>query len=313
MKVTSIAKKKDKQDERDTSTKLIGKSLGDRIFDIVNTIVLLALCVVTLYPMWYVLCASFTGNTYLVGHPGFMLWPHEFTAGSYGLAFSHPLIGSGYRNILIVLCVSLPINILLTLFCGYFLASKNVLFKGPIQFLIMFTMFFSGGMIPAYLNIRDLGLYNSLWALILPGAISVYNCIICRTAVQAVPESLTESAYIDGANDLIIVFRIILPLIMPTIAVLLLYYGVGHWNAWFNASIYLKDNDKLPIQNVMRSILIANSNILNSAAAENDQVNQFAESIKYSTIILTTVPVLCIYPFLQKYFVKGVMIGAVKG
>ena len=142
---------------------------------------------------------------------------------------------------------------------------------------------------------------------------SVYNAIICRTAVQAVPESLTESAYIDGANDLVIVFRIILPLIMPTIAVLLLYYGVGHWNAWFNASIYLKDNNKLPIQNVLRSILIANSNILNSAAAENDQVNQFAESIKYSTIILTTVPVLCIYPFLQKYFVKGVMIGAVKG
>ncbi len=168
-------------------------------------------------------------------------------------------------------------------------------------------------MIPIYLNIRDLGLYNTLWALILPGSISVYNCIICRTAIQAVPDSLTESAYLDGANDLVIVFRITLPLIMPTIAVLLLYYGVGHWNAWFQASIYLADNDKLPIQNVMRSILIANSNVLNSAGSDNDMVNQFAESIKYSTIILTTVPVLCIYPFLQKYFVKGVMVGAVKG
>ena len=209
--------------------------------------------------------------------------------------------------------MSLPINIALTLFCGYFLASKNVLLKKPVLFIIMFTMFFNGGMIPSYLNVRDLGLYNSLWALILPGAMSVYNAIICRTAIEAVPDSLTDSAYIDGANDLIIVFRIILPLIMPTIAVLLLYYGVGHWNAWFNASIYLKDNTKLPIQNVLRSILIANSNILNSAAAENDQVNEFAEAIKYSTIILTTVPVLCIYPFLQKYFVKGVMIGAVKG
>ena len=291
----------------------IKKSTGDKIFDAANAILMILLCFVTLYPMWYVLCASFTENSYLVAHPGAIFWPHGFTVGSYKLAFSLPLILSGYLNILFVLAVSLPINIALTLFCGYFLASKNVLFKKPILFIIMFTMFFSGGMIPAYLNIRELGLYNSLWALILPGAMSVYNAIICRTAVQAVPESLTESAYIDGANDLVIVFRIILPLIMPTIAVLLLYYGVGHWNAWFNASIYLKDNNKLPIQNVLRSILIANSNILNSAAAENDQVNQFAESIKYSTIILTTVPVLCIYPFLQKYFVKGVMIGAVKG
>ena len=291
----------------------IKKTKGDKIFDTANAILMILLCFITLYPMWYVLCASFTENSYLVAHPGAIFWPHGFTVGSYKLAFSHPLILSGYLNILFVLAVSLPINIALTLFCGYFLAAKNVLFKKPVLFIVMFTMFFSGGMIPAYLNIRELGLYNSLWALILPGAMSVYNAIICRTAVQAVPESLTESAYIDGANDLVIVFRIILPLIMPTIAVLLLYYGVGHWNAWFNASIYLKDNSKLPIQNVLRSILIANSNILNSAAAENDQVNQFAESIKYSTIILTTVPVLCIYPFLQKYFVKGVMIGAVKG
>ena len=291
----------------------IKRTTGDIVFDVINTIILLALCFVTLYPMWYCLCASFTQNSYLVAHQGMVIWPHGFTTGSYSLAFTHPLLLSGYKNILIILAVSLPINIVLTLFAGYFMASKGVLFKPLIQFLIMFTMFFSGGMIPAYLNIRDLGLYNSLWALILPGAMSVYNSIICRTAIQAVPDSLTESAYIDGANDLIIVFRIILPLIMPTIAVLLLYYGVGHWNSWFNASIYMKDNDKLPIQNIMRAILIANSSVLNSAAAENDQVNEFAESIKYSTIILTTVPVLCIYPFLQKYFVKGVMVGAVKG
>ena len=291
----------------------IKRSTGDRIFDVINTLILLALCFVTLYPMWYCLCASFTQNSYLVAHQGTIIWPHGFNTGSYSLAFTHPLLLSGYQNILIVLAASLPINIILTLFAGYFMASKGVLFKPLIKFIIMFTMFFSGGMIPAYLNIRDLGLYNSLWALILPGAMSVYNSIICRTAIQGVPESLTESAYIDGANDLIIVFRIILPLIMPTIAVLLLYYGVGHWNSWFNASIYLKDNDKLPIQNIMRALLIANSSVLNSAAAESDQVNEFAESIKYSTIILTTVPVLCIYPFLQKYFVKGVMVGAVKG
>ncbi len=289
------------------------RSVGDRIFDTCNAILLILLCLVTLYPMYFVLCASFTENTYLVAHPGAVFWPVGFTFGSYELAFSHPLLVSGYKNILFVLAVSLPINIALTLFCGYFLASKNVMFKKPILFLIMFTMFFSGGMIPGYLNVRDLGLYNTLWSLILPGAMSVYNAIICRTAIEAIPDSLEESAFFDGANDLVIVFRIVLPLIMPTIAVLLLYYGVGHWNAWFNASIYLKDNEKLPIQNVLRAVLIANSNILNSAAAENDQVNQFAESIKYAAIVLTTVPVLCIYPFLQKYFVKGVMIGAVKG
>ena len=291
----------------------IKTSTASKIFDACNTIFLLALCFVTLYPMWYVLCASFTNNVYLVSHPGAVWWPVGFTTGSYAMAFEHPLILSGYKNILIILGISLPINIIMTLFCGYFLASKGMMFKGPIQFLIMFTMFFGGGMIPTYLNIRSLGLFDSLWSLILPGAISVYNCIICRTAIQAVPDSLTESAYLDGANDLIIVFRIILPLIMPTIAVLLLYYGVGHWNAWFNASIYLTDNYKLPIQNILRSILIANSNILNSAATDSDKVNEFAEAIKYSAIVLTTVPVLCIYPFLQKYFVKGVMVGAVKG
>ena len=286
---------------------------GDKIFSIVNVTVLILLCLITIYPIWYVVCASFTENTYLVSNPGLLLRPHGFTLGAYKMALTHPLLLSGYRNILIVMCVSLPINILLTLFAGYFMASKKVLFKPIIQFLILFTMFFSGGMIPMYLNIRGLGLYNSLWSLILPGAMSVYNAIICRTAVEAVPESLTESAYIDGANDLVILFRIIVPLVKPTIAVLLLYYGVGHWNSWFNASIYLRDNDKLPIQNIMRAILIANSNVLNSAAAENDRANQFAEAIKYSTIVLTTLPVLCIYPFVQKYFVKGVMIGAVKG
>ena len=289
------------------------ESRGDRIFSGVNVVILLLLCVVTLYPIWYVLCASFTSNTYLISHPGMILWPHEFTLGAYKLALTHPLLISGYKNILIVLFVSLPLNILLTLFTGYFMAAKKVMFKPAIQFLILFTMFFSGGMIPSYLNIRSLGLYNSLFALILPGAVSVYNSIICKTAIEGMPDSLMESAYIDGANDLVILFRIVVPLIKPTLAVLLLYYGVGHWNSWFNASIYLQDNSKLPIQNIMRAILIANSNVLNSAAAENDQVNQFAESIKYSTIILTTVPVLCIYPFVQKYFVEGVMIGAVKG
>jgi len=289
------------------------KTIEDMVIDTVNTIIMLFLMFVTLYPMYYVLVASVSDNISLLASPGFLWYPKGFNVGAFRLAFSHPLLLSGYKNILIVMSVSLVLNIFLTLCTGFFLASKNVFFKKPILFFILFTMFFNGGMIPNYLNILSLGLYDSLWALILPGAVSVYNSIICRTAIESIPDSLSESARIDGANDLTILFRIIFPLIKPTTVVLLLYYGIGHWNAWFSASIYIHDNYKLPIQNILRAILIANSNILNSAASESDQINQFAETIKYAAIVITTVPVLFVYPFLQKYFVKGVMIGAVKG
>lgn len=289
------------------------QSKSDIVLDTVITIVMLFLCFITLYPMYYVVVASFSSNQALMATPGVLWYPKGFNTLAYQMAFRHPLLLSGYKNILFVLIVSLPINIVLTWCCGYFMASKNVLLKKPIMGIIMFTMFFGGGMIPAYLNIRSLGLYDSLWALIFPGALSVYNAVICKTAIEGVPDSLSESAYIDGANDLIILFRIIVPLIVPTTMVLLLYYGIGHWNGWLNASIYIQDNYKLPIQNILRSVLIANSSILNSAAAESDQMDQFAETIKYAVIVISTVPVLCIYPFVQKYFVKGVMIGAVKG
>ena len=286
---------------------------GDFIFDVANAVFLTALMFVTVYPMYYVLVASVTNNLTLLASPGFLWHPRGFNIESYRLAFSHPLIVSGYKNILFVMAAGLSVNLILTLFTGFFLASKDVYFKKPVLFLILFTMFFSGGMIPSFLNIRSLGLYNTLWSLILPGAVSVYNCIICRTAIQQIPESLSESARIDGANDLTILFRIIAPLIKPTMVVLVLYYGIGHWNAWFNASIYIRDTAKLPIQNILRSILIANSDILNAAATERDQIDQFSETIKYAAIVITTVPVLCIYPFLQRYFVKGVMLGSVKG
>ncbi len=288
-------------------------STGDRIFNVVNLTIMLFLCFVTLYPMYYVLVASFSSTVALMSRPGALWYPIDFTTGAYSLAFKHPLLLSGYKNIMTILAIALPINLIITLFAGFFMASKHVMFKKPIMAIIIFTMFFNGGMIPTYLNVRGLGLTDSLWALILPGALSVYNAIICKTAIEALPESLLESANIDGANDITILFRIVTPLIVPTIAVLLLYYGIGHWNSWFPASLYIEDNYKLPIQNVLRAVLIANSNILNATAAEGDQVNLYAESIKYAAIIVTTVPILAVYPFLQKYFVKGVMIGAVKG
>lgn len=209
----------------------LSETTNDRIFNAVNYSILLLLCFLCLYPMYYVAVASVTSNAALQATPGFLWYPKGFTLGSFRLAFSHPLLLSGYRNILFVLIVSLPINILLTLLAAYFMASKNVFFKRPILFVILFTMFFNGGMIPTYLNIRQLGLYNSLWALILPAAMSVYNAIIYKTAIEAIPDSLMESAYIDGASDFTVLFRIVFPLIKPTTAVLLLYYGIGHWNS----------------------------------------------------------------------------------
>ncbi len=289
------------------------KSPGDKCFDTVIVIFMLLLIALTLYPLYYILCASVSNNTALVANPGIMFWPKGFNLGAYKMAFKYPLILSGYKNILIILVCALPINIIMTLFCGYFMAAKNVLFKKYIIFFIMVPMFFSGGLIPSYLNQKSLGLYNNLWALIIPGALSIYNAIICKTAIEGIPDSLIETAYIDGANDINILFRIIAPLIKPTLAVLLLYYGVGHWNSWFQASIYIKDNNMLPIQNILRALLIVNSGEIGGGEIVGDTFNSYAETIKYAAVIITTVPILCIYPFLQKYFVKGVMIGAVKG
>ncbi|GHT60516.1 ABC transporter permease [Spirochaetia bacterium] len=289
------------------------KSLGDRVFNVINAVVMLFLVFVTLYPMYFVIVASLSNSVELLRNQGFLLYPKGFTFGAFAMAFSHPLIISGYKNIMIIMVVALTLNILMTLFAAYFLASKNLMFKKPVLFMMLFTMFFSGGMIPDYLNIRSLGLYDSLWALILPGVISVYNTIIYRTAIEAVPDSLGESAKIDGANDFTVLFRIIFPLVKPTTVVLLLYYGIGHWNSWFTASMYIRDNYKLPIQNILRAILIVNTGVLNSSVGVDDSLNQFSETIKYAAIVITTVPILFIYPFLQRYFVKGAMIGAVKG
>ena len=292
---------------------MIKRSAGEKVFDAVNAVFMLFIIFITLYPFYYLVCASFSRNYLLVAHDGLLLWPRGFTLGAYEITLKYPLIRMGYRNILLILAAALPLNLVMTLFCGYFMASRNMLYKKPIVFLMLFTMFFSGGLIPTYLNIRDLKLYNTLWALIIPGAVSIYNSIIVKTAIEGIPDSLIESAYIDGANDFYVLFRIVLHLILPTMAVMVLYYGVGHWNAWFSAMIYITDNDKLPLQAVLRAILIANSRELNQVQADSDHYDDFAETIKYSIIVVGTLPILASYPFLQKYFVKGVMIGAIKG
>ena len=188
--------------------------------------------------------------------------------------------------------------------------TTKALWKKPIIYMILFTMFFNAGLIPQYLNVKDLGLHNTIWALVIPGALSVYNANICKTAMEGIPYSLHESAYIDGAGDMTVLFKIVMPLMKPTMAVLLLYYGVAHWNAWFNASIYIKDDNKLPAQNILSAVLIENSSL---AEGVGDAYNAYADAMQYAAIIIITVPILCVYPFLQKHFAKGVMIGAVKG
>lgn len=290
--------------------KLKKRKKKDIFFDLVVDGLLFMMAVICLYPVWYVLIASVTDSTELMKNTGFLLWPKEFALGAYRLVFQNQLLVNSFVNSIKILVIALPINIILTLMCGYFLACSGMMWKRPIAMMVLFTMYFSGGLIPQYLNIKSLGLYNTIWALVLPGALSVYNAIICKTAIEAIPDSLRESAYIDGANDFYIIFKIILPLIKPTLAVLLLYYGVAHWNSWFNASIYIKDNAKLPIQNILRSILLANQELTMDGS---DNYNSYAETIKYAAVVISTFPIMCIYPFLQKYFTKGAMIGAVKG
>lgn len=293
----------------------IKTSVGEKVFDIFNIFVMLLVIVVTIYPLLHVVFASLSDGTQLMTHQGILLHPLGFSTKAYGLVFRNPMIIRGYVNTLILVVGGVTVNIIFTTIAAYFVSRKNVMWSKTLMILIIITMYFNGGLIPNYLNIRQLGLYDTLWSLILPGAISTFNMIIMRTAFLAVPDSLEESARIDGANHFIILFRILVPLTMPTVAVLILYYAVGHWNGWFNAMIYLKSRTNFPLQLILREILINNDSTSIAAGATGDAGDQLSisETIRYATVIVATLPILCVYPFLQKYFVKGVMIGAVKG
>ncbi|MCL2832286.1 MAG: carbohydrate ABC transporter permease [Treponema sp.] len=282
---------------------------GENIFMIFNYLLLILIAFATFYPMFYVLVASFSNNSLLMQHSGLLLAPTGFSLAAYDKVLKNPMVALGYRNTLFVLIAGVLLALLMTSIAAYFLSRKNVFFKKPIMMAITFTMFFSGGMIPAYLNLRDLGLTNNLWGLIIPGMISVYNMIILRTSFQQIPESLTEAAYIDGAGHIQILFRIVIPLSQAILAVMILYYGIGIWNAWFWASVILRKRELFPLQVILREILLQNSAL--EMIDSNDQ-EAISETIKYATIIVATVPVLFIYPFLQKYFARGVMLGSIK-
>jgi len=291
----------------------IKKGIGDWVFDIFNLILMVFLMIITLYPFLHVFFASISDPAAVVQHRGLLLKPIGFTTGAYKLVFKNPMIPIGYKNTLIYVTVGTAINIFLTTLGAYGLSRKNVYFKNHIMFLITFTMFFSGGLIPTYLLVKNLGMADTRWALLIPNAISAYNLIIMRTSFEGIPVSLEESAKLDGANDFTVLFKIILPLSMPVVAVMILFYGVNHWNSWFNAMIYLRDRSLFPLQLVLRGILISNSTeAMTAGATTGADIEQVGETVKYATIIVATVPILFVYPFLQKYFVKGVMIGAIK-
>jgi putative aldouronate transport system permease protein len=285
---------------------------GEKIFQAFNCVILLLLVAATLYPFVYVIFASFSDPWQFSSHRGILLKPLGFSLASYKGVLNNRSIGIGYLNTLFNLIIGTSINILMTLLGAYALSRRVFFFKNPLTIFVTFTMFFSGGMIPLFLQVKSLGLYDSRFAMILPGALSVWNMVIMRTAIQALPASLEESAFIDGANDFHVLFLIVIPLIRSTIAVLVLFYGVAHWNQWYQALLFIQTRDKFPLQMILREILISNST--DSMLVQSDGMKEpIQETIKYATIIVSTLPILSIYPLLQKHFVKGMMVGAIKG
>lgn len=290
------------------------RSTGEYVFDWLNVIIMLLLSLITLYPLYYVLTCSISESTQLMGARGMMLLPKGLSIASYQAVFNNPNILTGYRTTLIVVVAGTILNVIMTAIGAFLITRKKFVVGKVASYMMIFTMYFSGGMIPTYLLVyKWLNLGNTLWALILPTAISTYNLMIMKSNFASLPDSLEEAAKIDGANDIVILFRIVLPLSMPIIAVMVLFYGVAHWNSWFQAMLYIRARSKYPLQLILREVLLINDTSGMGATASVGDQYMLGESIKYATIIVATVPILCVYPFIQKYFVKGIMIGAIKG
>jgi putative aldouronate transport system permease protein len=289
------------------------RSIAESAFGVFNVCFLLFLALITLYPFLYVTFASLSNPSQLASHTGLLLSPLGFTVDGYISVFKNPNIITGYTNTILYVAVGTTINLFMTCLGAYVLSRKGVMLRDPMMMMIVFTMFFSGGLIPNYLLVKGLGMFNTMWALIIPGAINTYNLIIMRTSFAAIPVSLEESARIDGANDFTILFKIILPLSKAVLSVMVLFYAVAHWNSWFSAMIYLQKRDMYPLQLFLREILINSSTDSMITGTDGSDKEAVSEIIKYCTIVVATGPIIAVYPFLQKYFTKGVMIGAVKG
>lgn len=290
------------------------RKASEHIFDKFNAMFMILISMICLYPIYYCLMASLSTPSQLAKAGAILLYPKGLQFGSYYLVFRNSEILFGYMNTLGYVIIGTLINVVLSLMGAYVLSRKQLRMKRFFNLMITITMFVDGGMIPLYLLVKSLGLLDSRWALILPTAIVTYNMIMARTYFYSIPDSLEESAKLDGAGDTRIFINIMIPLAKPIIAVLTLYYAVGHWNSWFPAMLYLTDRNKYPVQLFLREILIQSQvgNMM-PESSELDSINAMAENIKYATVIVVTLPILCVYPFVQKYFVKGVMIGAVKG
>lgn len=282
----------------------------EQVLHALNYIVVSLVAFLCLYPMLHVLFASVSDPMRLLSHRGVLLCPQGFSLRGYEAVLRNPNIVNGYVNTFIYLFGGLAVSMLLTPLGAYALSCKDYPFRNALVFLFVFTMYFSGGLVPSFLVVKQLGLYDTHLAIILPTAVSTYNLIVMRTAFSSVPRALQESAYLDGANDFTILFRIYIPCSKATIAVIVLFYAVTQWNSWFNAMIYLRDSGKWPLQLWLREILI------NSAAggvSDDADALYLQELIRYAVIIVATAPILAIYPFIQKYFMKGVMLGSMKG
>ena len=292
----------------------IQDTAGDRMFYRVNAILLMLLTLSVLYPIIYVLANSFSSPA-AVSSGKVYLWPLDPSVEGYRRVLENPNILSGFLNSVFYTVVGTAINLAMTMIAAYPMARKDLPLRSFFSVLFAFTMLFGGGMIPNYILIMKLGMLNTRWALLLPGALSVYNMIIARTAMQSLPDELLEAAYIDGCSDARYFVRIVLPLSGATIAVLALYYAVGHWNSYFSAFMYLSDRSKYPLQIVLREILImgqiAESDITDLDSAE--RIQGLSQLLKYALIVISSAPMMLIYPFVQKYFVKGVRIGSLKG
>lgn len=285
-------------------------------FDIVVTVITLLLVVIVLYPLVLVISSSIS-DPVAVASGEVVLFPKGFTLDGYKRVFQDSNIMTGYANTLFYTVVGTLINLLVTVPAGYVMTKTEVPGTKLIMMIFLFTMYFSGGMIPSFLLVRSMGLYNTRWVLLILGAFSVYNCIICRSFFAGLPKELEEAAYIDGSSYVNTFVQVVLPLSKALLGVMVLYFAVGHWNSYFNAMIYTYDTDIQPLQLFLRRILIMEQNSADMMSAGADELaaeqQYIAALIKYAVIVVSSVPLMIIYPFLQKYFEKGVMIGSVKG
>ncbi|MBP3961251.1 carbohydrate ABC transporter permease [Paenibacillus lignilyticus] len=291
----------------------IKESSGDKVFLTVIYIILALVLVAVLYPLIYIFSSSFSSPA-AVSAGRVWLWPVDFSIKGYEALFKNPQVLTGYGNSLLYTAAGTLISVMLTVMLAYPLSRSTFFGRNVIMMLITFTMLFSGGLIPTYLVVKSMGMIDTRWALIIPNAVWVWQVIIARSFFQqSIPAELVEASEIDGCTDIRFIRSVVLSLSKPIIAVLVIMYAVGQWNAYFDALIYLKTSSKYPLQLILRSIIIQNNSGSNMDAMKQVEKQQLAELLKYSLIVVATLPVLIIYPFVQRYFVQGMLVGSVKG